>query len=286
MREREGFTQCLRQRCEEDTHIALTAMSYYADNQVFWREFIELYQKHYCLWKVKSIDYCDRKKKKAAYEILVNKLKEVDKDANRDAVVRKINTLRSSFRKEYKKVQASKRAGKADKALYRPSLWYYDLLLFLHEREMPQSSVGNSQDSMFESVYIDDFKIDETPSGSDTHEAFPAVEDPLPHGQSPSFPRTSTQEAMAEPNKKMEKRKFDETDNLMALVGERLRASRPEDQFDTTGTYFANKLRALSTDQCIFAEKIINDVLYEASLRNLSRKSIFCVNSVMHNLNE
>jgi Alcohol dehydrogenase transcription factor Myb/SANT-like. len=43
----------------------------------FLTEFIELYKSLPCLWKIKSKDYVDRNKKNAAYDLMVEKLREV-----------------------------------------------------------------------------------------------------------------------------------------------------------------------------------------------------------------
>ena len=68
-------------------------------------EFIELYKSEPCLWKVKAKDYHDRQKKDAAYAILVQKLREVEPSANKATVLKKINNIRSNYRKELKKMK-------------------------------------------------------------------------------------------------------------------------------------------------------------------------------------
>ena len=118
-------------------------MSDTMEDRTFWREFIDIYRQNPCLWKVKSKEYSDRNLKNSAYEKLVTKLKEKDENGNRDSVVKKINTLRSSFRKECKKVSASMKSGAAADAVYRPCLWYYELLLFLQDQETSRPSVNN-----------------------------------------------------------------------------------------------------------------------------------------------
>jgi hypothetical protein len=65
-------------------------------------EFIDLYKSYPCLWQTKSKLYHDRPLREAAYKVLVDKLKESEPDANKDLVVKKINNLRSSVRKEKK----------------------------------------------------------------------------------------------------------------------------------------------------------------------------------------
>ncbi|KAK5643850.1 hypothetical protein RI129_007695 [Pyrocoelia pectoralis] len=77
----------------------------------FITEFIELYKSFPCLWKVKSKEYSDRNVKSQAYDILVEKMQIVDESANRETVVRKINSMRTTYRKELKKVLASERSG-------------------------------------------------------------------------------------------------------------------------------------------------------------------------------
>ena len=53
-------------------------------------EFIVMYQSEECLRKVKSKEYHNRDKRNAAYERLIEKLRETTPDANRDMVVKKI----------------------------------------------------------------------------------------------------------------------------------------------------------------------------------------------------
>ncbi|XP_045138886.1 uncharacterized protein LOC123520565 [Portunus trituberculatus] len=105
--------------------------------RIFWSEFINLYKKSPCLWKISSFEYSNKTKKAAAYDILVNKLKEKDETATKDTVTKKINNLRSSFRKEHKKVMRSMESGASGDDVYQPTLWYYDMLLFLKDQEMP-----------------------------------------------------------------------------------------------------------------------------------------------------
>jgi hypothetical protein len=63
-------------------------------------------------------------KKAAAYGCLIEKLKVIEPDASRESVVKKNNNLRSTFRKELKKVNDSKRSGASGDDVYAPSLWF------------------------------------------------------------------------------------------------------------------------------------------------------------------
>jgi hypothetical protein len=82
----------------------------------------------------------------------MEKLREVDKNASKDTVIKKINTLRGCFRKEHKKVVNSKRSGDGEEDLYHPHLWYYDLLLFLQDHDIPRTSKSNIVEEYSESL--------------------------------------------------------------------------------------------------------------------------------------
>lgn len=113
-----------------------------ADLRVLSREFIseliDLYRQNECLWKIKSKEHSDKHKKNAAYHILIEKMKEVDPAANKDMVVKKINSLRTCFRKELKKYNSSLKSGTGTEDIYKPSLWYFDMLTFLTDQETPR----------------------------------------------------------------------------------------------------------------------------------------------------
>jgi hypothetical protein len=104
--------------------------------------FVEAYRSLPELWDTENRNYSNRVKKAAAYDTLIEKLKVMEPDASRESVVKKINNLRSAFRKELKKVNDSKRSGTPADDLYVPSLWYYNELLFLVDHETPDKSLS------------------------------------------------------------------------------------------------------------------------------------------------
>lgn len=122
----------------------------------FLSDFIDLYRKNECLWKIKSKEYSDKNKKNAAYTILIEKLKEVDSAANKDMVIKKINSLRTCFRKELKKYKNSLTSGSGTEDIHKPNLWYFDLLLFLSDQETPRQDV---MDTIEESIASPDNKV-------------------------------------------------------------------------------------------------------------------------------
>lgn len=121
----------------------------------FLTEFIELYKSYPCLWRVKSKEYSDRDKKNLAYDALVHKYKEIDASANREKVTKKINSLRTVYRKELAKVNKSNRSGAGEDEVYKPTLWYFDLLRFINDHETPRES-KNTMDEDWEEEVIEE----------------------------------------------------------------------------------------------------------------------------------
>ncbi|CAI6371003.1 unnamed protein product [Macrosiphum euphorbiae] len=74
---------------------------------------------------------------------MVNFFKHSFPEANRQFVVKKIQSLRGSFRKEMKKVMERQRSGSYKDDIYVPSLWYYDLLLFTKDQEISMDNISN-----------------------------------------------------------------------------------------------------------------------------------------------
>lgn len=112
----------------------------------FLSEFIEQYQSFPCLWLIKSKEYSDRNKKDLAYAELVKKYKEFDPSADRSTVVKKINALRTVYKKELAKVNNSLKSGAGADDVYKPSLWYFDLLHFLNNQDSARPARSTMDD--------------------------------------------------------------------------------------------------------------------------------------------
>lgn len=85
------------------------------------------YRNNTCLWKIKSKDYLNKDLKFEAYKQLVQICRKEHRTAGREFVVKKINSLRGSFRREYKRVILEEN--------YVPQLWFYDLMQFTADQE-------------------------------------------------------------------------------------------------------------------------------------------------------
>ena len=104
------------------------------------RSLIESYQHYPCLWNVKLKDYknrdiCDTAMKKLREEmVLVN-----DKITKED-IRKKIHTLRGQYKREQKAQRESRKSGTGTDDLYVPKLWCFDLLHFLQDNNIREST--------------------------------------------------------------------------------------------------------------------------------------------------
>ncbi|KAF6209213.1 hypothetical protein GE061_014958 [Apolygus lucorum] len=185
----------------------------------------------------------------------------VDPQANRDSVVKKINSLRTSYRKELKKVIQSEKSGTGEDDVYVPHLWYYELLHFLKDQEIPRQTTSNIEDT---EVLGDETSPDTPRSPSNFLPSAPAS----PRSCTPS----SCSSAISGRPTKASRGTKNKCDEVLDVIGKRLQQpSHVPDKFGNIGAAWACKLRELDPLQAVHAEKLINDVFYEAQLGNLHR---------------
>ncbi|XP_031847777.1 uncharacterized protein LOC116433635 [Nomia melanderi] len=251
----------------------------------FLTEFIQLYRSFPCLWQVRYKGYKDRLLRNRAYDALVLKLREVNPVADKETVIRKINTLRTAFRREYKKVRSSHRMVKNPRLRYRSSLWYYDILKFVAEQnegssaeedrdivKNPTIPMDGYQEPMFVQTEVD--KI-EPPSPVPSPEASPDPNfQPVILETEGSYARriSSSVSGVDVFKKKLQQENYQDrqsNDPTREASPRPFAACVTDDEFDTFGRYVANKLRKSMPRQSIIAEKIIADVLLRANLGTL-----------------
>lgn len=73
------------------------------------------------------------------------KLQVLDPHCTRDDVMKKINCPRSSFRRELRKHESSKKSGNSTDDIYTPTLWYFEDMMFICDQELPRESTSNME---------------------------------------------------------------------------------------------------------------------------------------------
>ncbi|RZC27646.1 uncharacterized protein BDFB_006597 [Asbolus verrucosus] len=281
-----------------------------SEHEVFMREFIALYKQHPVLWQQKHPQYRNRSERTEAYEVLVKKCQQYYPEADEDFVRMKIDSMRSTFRKERRKVLNSKENSKNPEDVYKPSLWYYELLLFTAGEEAENESNTNSGTEKDEMSTVcnnpEDGNLVKIPFWSREHSALLiSFYKNYPSLYSTSHPQYRNKRKRNEAVKKI-------TDKLMAVTGkyfhsEDRRKSRrknssseesdddleikkesdsslssesaqleekqsvvDDDIYDTIAKNVAHKLRDMTKEQRTIAEKIVKDVMYHGQMENLT----------------
>lgn len=111
--------------------------------------FIKLYRSFPYWWQVKCAHYSDRNQKNQAYDILIEKFKEIDAYAHKETVTRKINSA-NCIQKELAKVIASTKTGTGEDDIYKPNLWYFDKVEILNDPEKVGPSRSTIDDERLE----------------------------------------------------------------------------------------------------------------------------------------
>ncbi|KAG8443374.1 hypothetical protein GDO86_011970 [Hymenochirus boettgeri] len=234
----------------------------------FLKEFIRVYRSLPCLWKVKSADYFNKQKKYQAYEILLELCRSVFPIANIEFVKHKIANLRTVFKKELKKVELSRKSGATPENIYVPRLWYFELLKFTIDQEIPKRSNSNIMET--QEGHSWDEREEET-RVSDV--SFETVEVPNLSQVSVQSQNEVVENEMDEcvNQKKMKKRKiFDEDIGKQLLSQAAALLNKTEDEYDNFGFVVASKLRKMEESQRLAAEMIVYDVLHKGMLKQLN----------------
>lgn len=112
------------------TH-SIKIMSGAEENRHYLRAFIQTYRDMPVLWDTSLRDYTNREKRAEAYQRLVPIYHYLKRDATVEDVKKKINTLRTNYRKELKVVESAMRSGN----LHTPRCWTFQELDFLRNTE-------------------------------------------------------------------------------------------------------------------------------------------------------
>ncbi|KAM4014141.1 uncharacterized protein ACNLHF_004022 [Anomaloglossus baeobatrachus] len=120
------------------------------NSEEFIRELIALYRSLPCLWRIKSAKYSNKIKKREAYAQLVAFFQQHSEgQVVTEAIVKKkIQGLRTVYRKELNKVEKSTKSGAGTEDVYVPSLWYFELMEFTRDQELPRRAQRSLQPNL------------------------------------------------------------------------------------------------------------------------------------------
>ncbi|XP_073419487.1 uncharacterized protein [Dendrobates tinctorius] len=234
----------------------------------FLKEFIDMYRSFPCLWNVKISDYSNKQKRLKAYESMVNLCRSVCPSANIQFVKHKIANLRTVFKKEFNKVQVSRKTATSADDVYVPRLWYFDLLKFTIGQDSPIEGSSNSGESQ-------EYRQEDEP----VEETMEILEDSTNVSQVTSNSQSEDvdydpQEDMPFIRKRKKGKLYNDDDLSNELLSQAAAIlSKNNDEYDAFGVTVASKLRRMEEKQRLVAEVLVMDVLYKGMLNQLSEES-------------
>ncbi|XP_076046683.1 uncharacterized protein LOC143028448 isoform X10 [Oratosquilla oratoria] len=245
-------------------------------------QFIHTYRDHPALWKVKSKEYTNKLARSKGISALQDLLKELEPDCTRDAVIKKINCLRSSFRRECRKIEKSKKSGASPNEMYTSSLWYFEEMMFVLDQDLPGESCSNLDDIYNYNAEIAEAhgtEGDATPcTRQQIAEAHGTEGDATPYTRQ-QIPEAHGTEGDATPYTRQEvkrrRKSLSKSDHILDIVARKLDESLHKDNsgIDLFGSYVAHRIHSMDIRTAIITRKLINDVLFEAEMGNLNASS-------------
>ncbi|XP_022191098.2 uncharacterized protein LOC111049359 [Nilaparvata lugens] len=228
-------------------------------------ELIEELKVHRCLWDSKCEAYANRDSRRVALGVLLNIFKKIQPDATIDAMKKKIENLKCSFRRELRKVKASETTGASSCQVYTPKLWFYDLLLFLEEKEMTREGV----DTLEEDSQMD--VVEAVGGGCCQGSCEVEVQEWSDQQQHAAPSSTASPPGTPIPRKRkistLDKKKeamFDSVQNLLSLS---------KSEWVLIGKSLGLQLSQLNNDQQTIAQKLISDIIFYGKRQRLTDMS-------------
>ncbi|XP_064652903.1 uncharacterized protein LOC135503313 [Lineus longissimus] len=247
---------------------------------------IESYRAHPILYNTKDALYHNRVKKELAYQEVLEDVCKEKSDCTVDDVKKKMNGLRSNFAREMEKINKTKRSGAAAKDVHKPTVWWFQKLLFLkdHVEARPSSCSMSRGTDCNETLDKDSSANDDY--GQELHDESPRPGTPSVGysakpctSQEPSRPKPRAKKSRSVEESMLHTAADALTELKDAVVSSNMNEStstptQNEDQFDIFGKFVACEMRSLQhADIRQSAKRKINMALLDAQESELGRNT-------------
>ncbi|XP_015925701.1 uncharacterized protein [Parasteatoda tepidariorum] len=244
------------------------------------QEFIEIYHSEQSLWKVRSSHYNNKTIKSMAYSRLVAKLQELYPNADIELVKRKINALRTNYRKELRKVEASRERNRlTGEPIYVPSLWYYELFQFIGDQENEDIIEVSDGSGVFDVQDVLRVDFDENVNhyeGEDSDEFEEEFQVSSPEGSSKNaMTNGNMRQIMSYDNPPPPKRRRNvyKSEDKRHLQRTLQQSADKLDGHEMFGRYVASRLRTMDPSMQTLSERLISEVLFRGQMGLLGRNT-------------
>ncbi|XP_037937312.1 uncharacterized protein LOC119670932 isoform X1 [Teleopsis dalmanni] len=270
--------------------------------------FLSCYKSHRELWDPKHEDYLNKNAKLPGYKALLKILRTVFIDATIHDVKKKINILRSGYRRELHKIKMGQATGRS----YTPKLWWFKYIDFL-KNHMQNIELVNIMDDTVRSSICDEEEESSIKENSDSYPFLNITE--IKQSDNEEVDESNMVEEVEisyAPHTKRQKIKFENPDDIcfktptedsldeydespfqdtntsshvktLSNISAPYRKSTNSSFRDVKSNYNEDEVlacgwmmqyRNLRSEQKIFAKKAIDDILFEAKLETLHRHSV------------
>nr|XP_014090856.1 uncharacterized protein LOC106617912 [Bactrocera oleae] len=244
----------------------------------FWKDFIKIYEESPALWDPRSMAYKKPYLKREAYTKLRDKLREIDPNVQIDYVKRRINGLRSCYRRELRRIQDSKRKGDN---LYRPTLFYFKEMHFLDdvldidierdEREGKIERRGRKPNS--NNKLTKKRTPDSAPSSSTEEDSEKSLAVTSPKTTAMSQTQHQQQPVATLSTQQFNVLPLQSTSAAAGIVNTHSLTASLSLEAQTLGASWVALYHRLERDQQLYANKAIMEVLYQGALGRLNADS-------------
>ncbi|KAG5890009.1 hypothetical protein JTB14_032631 [Gonioctena quinquepunctata] len=228
----------------------------------FMSKFIRVYREHTSLWKVKSKEYRNKNLKNLGITKLIEVCQQFNiMEADKDFVLKKIQSMRGSFRKELGKVKDSQRRGAPEGDIYVPTLWYFDLLQFTVDQESATESISKFESA---SESFEESKVNLQVMEEDNSENEEEIVKPYQLSEIPTK-RAKISNCIKNESTSM---------FMKACTDDALSAkSTIIEEFQAVGMNVSAKLQKMKPTQQVYAEFFIQKVLTWGALEKLTENT-------------
>ncbi|XP_070136199.1 uncharacterized protein [Drosophila bipectinata] len=230
----------------------------------FWTEFLQLYRSLPAVWQTRSPEYSIRSLKTAGYESLVQKLREVEPEANRLLVVKKINSFRTNFRRDVRRRDQCLAKGQP----FQSTLWYFEILGFLEGQDGDKGG----------------FKTEDLPRKKNSLPTILEAKEKTSLTCEP-FPQKQPFKAIKE-EPLLSNDSCPSMDKNLPILPQNLDqklnpcCSKPN-EFEALAQTWSHQFQELSYNQRILARKLISDILYHGCMERLEPNHIDQMHDLM-----
>ncbi|XP_052753729.1 uncharacterized protein LOC113514133 [Galleria mellonella] len=225
------------------------------------KKFIYVYKNLPILWNSKHPHYSNKYKRHEALQKLLQVYKLIKPAATVNDVRMKINTLRSNYRRELKRVILSRSLDDSPANVYKPKTWWFEQMSFLSDEVHLSTDLNTTNNTNHECNDVEEIEI------------------PFETEISTSPVPDIGEYVKTEPSPKREIFKFN---NKNSNYLKRSTVHQPSCYCCThlikvrnsITRIWVDKLVNLESEQRLIAEKAINDILFEAEMGTLNRYSV------------